>query len=107
MSRRPRDRRDRARGRRDGTLIVADSGPGIAAEVVPDLFTPFFTSFFTSYLMSLSSLCCTSTASKFSPIPASRSASTFFAMLSPPGGRTAIWSEITCPAPMELAMDSA
>jgi two-component system nitrogen regulation sensor histidine kinase NtrY len=28
---------------RDGTLTVADSGPGIAAEVIPDLFTPFFT----------------------------------------------------------------
>lgn len=28
---------------RDGTLTFADSGPGIAAEVVPDLFTPFFT----------------------------------------------------------------
>ncbi|HKO01709.1 MAG TPA: ATP-binding protein [Thermoanaerobaculia bacterium] len=28
---------------RDGTLTFADSGPGIAADVVPDLFTPFFT----------------------------------------------------------------
>src|SRR5580700_12232573 len=40
-------------------------------------------------------------------MPLSRSESTFFAVLSSPGGRTAIWSETTCGPAMDFAIDSA
>src|SRR6202051_1485785 len=61
----------------------------------------------TSYRTSSFNLCCTSIASRFLSMPESRSESTFFAVPSPPFGRTPISFDTTSLPAMDLAIDSA